>query len=331
MKPRTSVTLVLALGVGFGYWCLSTNPTARIDSSYVQVLADFDSHRAREALLRHLASSAEWRVWSHKATTQQNVVVDIIEAEYRGSDNPTEFADHRINVALKFSPSSDSAVFRDVCQARSKLVDVPLSRLAGSNGALCSTLAIKFGSIVLEIYECNIRQERPLTTKAMQRIAYELTDIRDNIEEVERVGYLRKWLPKESIRQSISKIPIEITGDNAPGVYHVVAYVNPQEKGYVTLRTFNDNTNVELNASVNSWRTNRFVGWSPRSDDKFFVDWKIVGPTYLTESERQLFADDQHRNQALAPAHEIRVEVWFHGIEDRKLLESTVLLAPFVR
>jgi len=42
-------------------------------------------------------------------------------------------------------------------------------------------------------------------------------------------------------------------------------------------------------------------------------------------------SSDPRRFQAMAAEQEIRVEVWFHGKGERKLLEATKLLVPWMR
>jgi hypothetical protein len=87
-------------------------------------------------------------------------------------------------------------------------------------------------------------------------------------------------------------------------------------------------TGKELDRRIHAWRSIRYVGWSPRPDEKFFFQYRFTGPSYLTEQEKAMQLDDPRRLQAMQTPQEIRVEVWFHGQEARKLLETIRVLTP---
>jgi hypothetical protein len=216
-----------------------------------------------------------------------------------------------------------------LAKAGAKAVEVPL--FADDSHTLGSALMIQGGSLTLEFHEYNLGPERTLTKKAMQEVAEELSAVKDNIEEIERHGYVRKWLPDGSIRESAVGLPLEIREGFARGMYRVSGYVNPQEKGYITLRTIHARSGKALEKDVNSWRTVQYVGWTSRRDEKFFFEYELAAPSYLTEDEWRMDPEDPRRLQAMAAEQEIRLEVWFHGKGERKLLEATKLLVPWMR
>jgi hypothetical protein len=86
-----------------------------------------------------------------------------------------------------------------------------------------------------------------------------------------------------------------------------------------------------LEADVNSWRTVQYVGWSSRPNEKFLFECELAAPSYLTEEQSKMDSSDPRRFQAMAAEQEIRVEVWFHGKAERKLLEATKVLVPWMR
>lgn len=312
-----------------------------LDCSSTSVLDDFDDKRAREALLRHLCASADWRVTPHLEIVGPEMhAKSILEAEKRarptlGPDGwPGKGARSRPVVSVRFdsSPPSNWKKRRYVlAKAGAKAVEVPLSAASDDSHTLDSAVMIQGGSLILTICEYRGGHERILTKRAMQEVAEELSAVRKNVEEIERDGYLHKWLPNGSMRESVAVIPLQIREGFSRGMYWVSGYVNPQEKGYITIRTFHVGTGKELDADVNSWQTAQYVGWSSKPNEKFFFECDLAAPSYLTEEEERMDLDDPRRFHAMAAHQNIRVEVWFHGKEKRKLLEATKILAPWMR
>ncbi len=312
-----------------------------LDCSSTRLLDDFDNERAREALLRHLCASADWRVTPHLEIVEPEMhVKSIPEAEKRarptlGPDGwPGKGKTGRPFVSVRFDSSPDGYWKKRryvLAKAGAKAVEVPLSTASDDSHAVDSTVMIQGGSLILTIGEYRGGHERILTKRAMQKVAEELAAVRENVEEVERLGYLRKRLPNGSLRESVADVPLEIREGSSRGMYWVSGHVNPQEKGYITMRTFHVGTGKELDADVHSRRTAQYVGWSANRDEKFFFEYELAGPSYLTEEEERMDFYDPRRYRAMQAQQNIRVEVWFHGKKKRKLLEATKILTPWMR
>jgi hypothetical protein len=312
-----------------------------LDCSSTRVLNDFANDRAGEALLRHLSASAAWRVTVHSGISEPGTRVKrVIEAEKRvkrltGADDwLASSAATQIHVRLWFDPSPPNRLEEGtyvLAKAGAKVVDVPLFAAPDDSHTLGSRLFIQGDSMILEIGEYNLGRERTFTEKAVEQVAQELMAVRDNVEEIERNGYLRKWLPDGSVRESAKDLPLEIREGFMRGIYDVSGYVNPHEKGYITLRTVHVRTGKALEDDVNSWRTVQYVGWSSRPEEKFFFECELLAPSYLTDDQWKMDPEDPRRLEAMAAEQKIRVEVWFHGTQERKLIEATKVLVPWMR
>jgi len=345
MHRQAMVALILcaACPVWWGGCGTTSRPAGKVvlDCSSTQVLNSFAEVRAREALLRHLCASAAWRVTARSEITgPEKRVKRVLEAEkpvqrLKDTDDwlaPTAMIQHHVTLRFDSSPPSHREKRGYVlADAGATSVEVPLSVAPDDSHTLGSELMIQGGSMTLEIREYNLGRERTLTKKAMQQVAEELSAVKDNIEEIERNGYVRKWLPDGSMRKSAVELPLEIREGFSRGMYDVSGYVNPQEKGYITLRTIHARTGKALEDDVNSWRTVQYVGWSSRRDEKFSFECELAAPSYLTEDEWKMEPEDPRRLKAMAAEQEIRVEVWFHGKEERKLREATKVLVPWMR
>jgi hypothetical protein len=341
MKRLVFIALVLCIAFTF-LWCCyaATQQKVVVDFSSTKVLDDFNNDRAREALLRHLSASADWHVSAHLEITPDHKTKRFIWAEYparhaRTMEEVLQFSHQDVRVTLRFDSSFPITNLENgtyvLAKAGANAVEMSFSNAFDDSHTLNSDLIIEGGSLVLEIVENSADRDRSLTKKAMQQVVDELSDVKDNVERIERDGYLRKWLPASSVKESVVEAPLEIREDLNRGRYWVSGYVNPHEKGYITIRTFHVQSGKELNADVNSWRTLQYVGWSLRPNEWFYFNCDLTAPSYLTEEESKLDSSDRRRYDALAAKQNIRVEVWFHGTKDRKLLETTQVLQPWMR
>lgn len=218
-----------------------------------------------------------------------------------------------------------------VVEAGARSVDLRLLPATDDSGTGGSALTIAGNSLVLEIIEYNAGSERPFTRDAIQEVSAELSAVRRDVEEVERMGYLRKCLPEGSVRESAAELPLEVHEGLTRGTYRVSGFMNPQEKGYITLRTFDVPSGKELDSEVNSWRTARYVGWSGRREEKFFFECELEAPGLPADERVEQGTADAHRPDSRPAEQTIRVEVWFHGNQDRKFLETTTTLVPWER
>ena len=203
-----------------------------------------------------------------------------------------------------------------VAEPGAPAVRVALSRARDASGTLDSLVLLKGKRLVLEILECNPDPDRPLTRKAIDEVSAEFSAIRSSVDVVLQRGYLRKWLPDNSIRESPADLPIEIADvrEGLPsGVFWVSGYANTGEKGYVTIRSFDASTGEELGGAYNH-STVEYIGWSANLREKFFFESEVTVP------------GDRAKKK-------VRFEVWFHanGKKDRRLLETTRVVPTWTR
>jgi hypothetical protein len=226
---RLAAAIAILFG-GFAVWwhtCATTSHPADgaaageqvvLDCSCTRVLDDFGNDRAREALLRHLCASANWQVTAClEIAGPEKRIKRVLEAENcvnRPKTVDDLFAQNAtIKVTVRFdsSPPSNRKNGRYVLtRAGSKAVDVSLSAAPDDRHTLRSTLMIEGGSLILEIDEYSAGRERTLTKKAMQQVADELSAVKDNVADIERDGYLKRWLPSGSVKESAVELPLQI-------------------------------------------------------------------------------------------------------------------------
>ncbi len=310
-----------------------------VDFSATSILSDFESERAIEALLRHLCANPEWFVKWSKEIGPNKKVRQIIEATRSAKRPPTseptfESGYHQAGVGIRFDvlPLGGSAnEMHAAVKPGAGKVKLPLTPAIDSSRRLNSLATIEGGKLTVSIYESSVERDRALTRQAVLELCAELTAVRDNIAEIEEKGYCSKSLPPGSVRRSTTDLPLEIRDEFHEGMYVVSGYVNPGEKGYISLRVFHVPSGEELDGDVHSWSTVQYVGWSRRPEDKFPFCIDLQAPSYLTPEESKLEFDDPRRMEALAAKHEMRVEVWFHGKQSRKVLEAKKVLVPWMR
>jgi len=319
-------TCALAAAV-LGYMLLSGSPPHRpagtivIDCSCTTVLDEFNDDRSLDALFRHLCASSRWRV-------TRNLRTKMFEAERRG-DKPRTLDEwhapgrnRTVGVTLIFGFTPEEQDRGRTDQRYSSFgepgdcaVRVAVRPAVDASKKFCSRTVIEGKRIVLSVAECNLHIERMLTKEVMEHVCEELTAVRQNLAVVEGEGYLRQWIPQGSILESAHDLPLDIQPGSQSGIYWLSGYVNPQEKGYLTIRAYETLTGIQ---SVGGFSgpddpdTVEYVGWSEKPSEKFFFESQIVVP-----------GDRDERS--------IRLEVWFHGKNDRKLLEKTTLLLTWSR
>lgn len=314
--------------------------TLAIDCSSTRGLSFFGKSRAREALLRHLSASTDWRVTaSWQRVGPQEELERVFEATRRptrilASGNRIQHRSYSLTVVLRFASSPPSNWCTEsyaLAGAGDEDVNVPLLPTPHQSGSFGSTLIVQGDSVLLRIVEHSRSPQRWLTKKALREVGEELVAVSGNVEVIMRDGYLKKLTPTRSIDDSAGGAALEIEEGPTRGVYWVSGYVNEGEKGYISLRTFHARTGKELDANVNSWRTAEYVGWSAAPSERFFFGCQLEAPRYLEEEESRMNATDPPRFQALPVEQRIRVEAWFHGNEERKVLETTKVLVPWMR
>ena len=178
-------------------------------------------------------------------------------------------------------------------------------------------------NLILMIDERSTRDDRSLTRRAMEDAMKELAAIHDAVDAINRDGYLPGYLPKGSKVESADEVPLEIRDDVGSlsvrtadgksfevvesGLYVVSGYVNPHEKGQVSIRIFNAATGDEFDEGTANLDRTEYVGWSSQENEKFFF-----------ESRFAIDSPTEKRTKEVA-----RFEIWFHGKTDRKLQEAT--------
>lgn len=285
---------------------VDTAGTVVVDCSSTSALERFSDESLRQALLRHLSASAKWRV-----TKEGTGIVARQDAprSYSLRPQPRLQWGEQFNVILRFAgtDSDETTVHADrhsEARAGAAEVNVRLNPRPDGSKTYGSVLVIKSKPLTLQIVEWNQGRDRTLTREALKALADELIAVADNAESVSREGYVQSQLPEVSLRESADEPPMEIGEGIQDGIFMIRGYINPGEFGYTTIRAFDADTGTGIEASRNENETLEYVGWSSSPRKRFFF-----------ESEFTVFGGGIEKR--------IRFELWFHGRQERKLLETT--------
>jgi hypothetical protein len=292
--------------------------TATVDCSNSEVLKCLEDDELITALLRHLCASARWRVQGgdekefyalqtnvHRIGSKRVLYEDIEDIDDIIEDN----AFLHILIVLNGKSESTNVVENKgtICQAGDSKVKVEIVTSTDDSHTYDSDLIIKSKRITIKISERNRQKDRTLTQRAINDVMKELRAVCNCADVINKVGYMKEVLPKTSMRKSDNFATLAVAyASTRPGIYLVSGYVNEHEKGFITIRTIDDDTGEDL-APENDIKTKEYVGWSSSKSEWFFFesDWIAIGQ------------DGKAKN--------VRFELWFHPEKGakRKIYEVT--------
>lgn len=268
------------------------------------------SGKARDLLLRHLASSCKWRVMEEngKIIAHRREVDEFgnYNGWYTGMISRPFYA--RTTIAMdtpeylgEFDTIFHQRKTTDVL-AEAGALKLDLSH---EYSRYSSTLCDRFGSASLEIHESSSIPERKFTQGELYLVKAELDRLAKSPIAVSR-GFDPSIMPAFSIHRGVSSM--EVREQSQGGNYCVDAFVNPGEPGKCFLKVFEATRNARLSEVATSHDSVEYVGWSDDPSEKFFFNCMI----FVNEGNWSTFF----------PA---RFELWFEPSDkskpQRKLLE----------
>lgn len=277
----------------------------------------------RALLLRHLAASAQWRVFRENGrlvATRRLAPSDhwrwtlhgyYSNHEWDRWNNTTPGFQFRVTLGLEGEPwwhgDSNSVLAK---QGES----VPLSGKPQSGA--CgpgSHLVIKDAGVALEIMEQAHGPGRILTPLAIADVESELAAVLKGNGASD--GLDRSLLPPGSIRRGQADLVVQ-TGMQG-GIYEVYAYVNPGAVGTTYLKAWEVTRGYPLSSDRLFTASNEAIGWSTDPQECFFYN------THVT-----IYEGDWGQFYAA------RFELWFKpddGSPERKLIERTYKIDGWMR
>jgi len=236
----------------------------------------------RDILLRHLASSAKWRLWEEHGNllaTRRFVVNGNWQTALNGFFSS-------ISIHPRFSPrpwvqtriliAPDSSVSHRFLDKKTTyervgtgIIKINLKQEQGQT----SYLVLESGQSTIEIMEQTPYRKRSFTQLALQLIKNEFESVLKS-EAVRSKGFDPSLMPVFSVK--MEEPAMQIRQDIQPGIYFVDAFVNPGSKGCIYLKVFEATKNTPLSADSIKHDSNEYIGWSDNPRELFFYNTLIT-------------------------------------------------------
>lgn len=268
-----------------------------------------------EALQRHLAASAGWRLTqlgeSRVAIRRELGDESTPDAGKRRMTMDGFYFKHqpwrRYRTLLRFGEASlpvEPEWKAVLTPATAGGRDAPLKVQPADLPDYRSYLVLSAGGpVTLEIMEESMDTGREATRRLLRETNAELKQVGSQLSALQTRGLLPSVAPKDSARSGPAVLKVESA--HQPRAYHVYGYVNAGEPGYTYARAL-DATGAALEPDAVRSQTVEYVGWSKQPQQQFFFNSQLR----LAEG-------------TTAPA---RLELWFHPETgpERKLLETPI-------
>ena len=180
-------------------------------------------------------------------------------------------------------------------------------KLKLNDQGIVSYIAIGQEGLWYEYYEQRKKESRIHTQKALAWLKEFLKDVKNAEEEIQKNGYAKSLLPKNSIKEGNPSLEIQESSEG--GHFTINTWINPQRSGYVYLKLFDNVKNKQQSAHMIKFTTDEFVGYSSNPNELFPYNCWISD-----------YDDDWDSFD------EARFEIWFHpndGGQEVKLIEKT--------
>lgn len=281
----------------------------------------FSDEKNKELLLRHFASSVEWKVGRFNGNfridkaplcaVKKNIKGLTFETHMNGyMENPTEVVD-AASIHFRFEKDENKWKTTEYKVGTiNTLLTIDSSKFSGDR--YFSAVLIKGRGVDIYLSETGKDKNREFTKKTI----IELNDLMKkllNSESVKLRGFDPELMPKGSF--IISDEPeVVITGSG--GHYNIKGYINPSEKGFIYARAYNPKTKEDLINEYFKQSSIEYTGWSDNPKEKFSFDIETS-------------------IQSATLAQKAIVEIWFHNLEkeckDIKLISTEADLTAFRR
>jgi hypothetical protein len=281
----------------------------------------FSEEKNKELLLRHFASSVEWKVGRFNGNfridkallcaVKKNIKGLTFETHMNGNmESPTEVVD-AASIHFRFEEDKNKwKTTESKVGTINTLLTIDSSKFSGDR--YFSAILIKGRGVDIYLSETGKDKKREFTKQTI----FELNDLMKKLlysETVKLRGFDPELMPKGSV--IISNEPeVVITGSG--GHYNIKGYINPSEKGFIYARAYNPKTKEDLINEYFKQSSIEYTGWSDNPKEKFSFDIETS-------------------IQSATLAQKAIVEIWFHSLEkeckDRKLISTEADLTAFRR
>ena len=236
----------------------------------------------RNLLLRHLASSARWRLTEErgKLYAYRRFPLDgMWRCSLNGYYGVYDF-DHWSNIHYQFrillgidGPVMAEPWRKNLTSARVGTAPVVFRAIEDKkhNQGIESYFVLESTGAALEVFEQSQQFGRPFTSLAVTQVQNELDAVLASARAREH-GFDEALLPPESIQRGAPEIHLVGQG----GIYQVYARVNPGAAGRVYLKVFEATRNTRLSADRITERSREYTGWSADPQEQFFFNTEIT-------------------------------------------------------
>ena len=269
---------------------------------------------ARDQLLRHLASSARWRVTregeqrvAFRRAAPDGVWRISLNGYYTDFDFDRSNGSFQYRVLLGLDgPALDAAWERMDRRTVMAAGGGSFSLEAKANPKMPveqyeSYLVVTGPVAAVEIFEQRPTTDRAMTCEALRQLALEMGEPGDLAE-----GSLRRGEPA-----------LGLANGSQGGIYDLYGFINPGEAGYLYVKAFEVTQGTPLSARRLKEDSLEYTGWSDDPGEQFFWNAHIM----IGEGDWGTF-------------YPARFEVWFvpaSGAPERKLMEKVFRIQGWMR
>jgi len=271
----------------------------------------------RQILLRHLATSAKWRLTqdgdqlvAYRRFVQNGRWSSTLNGYYH--NDPFPVPDNNAINQWRIAISPDGPVDYPFSNKEVKYRGVLVHENSGTtklnvvrrNEKNQSTLIVTSPGGSTEIMAESAQSPYPFTAAALSAVEKELDAVLKS-SAARNSGFDKQLMPSESVR--IGRPELQLAHENMAEDYNIYAYVNPGEPGYVYAKVFSALNNIQLSADDVQRSSIEYTGWSKNPKETFFYNTLVD----IYEAEDKRF-----------PA---RFELWFKpnsGGRERKLISK---------
>ena len=266
-------------------------------------------------LLRYLASSPEWRVFTERGNqyaTKRWMIGSEWHYKLHGYYSRRDFERYseasvpdfssRITIGLSGKPWASNSWDKSI--AFGEKIEI------SSAVEVKDLLRVSSDALSLELYDKS--DIKPRITETAIRY---LNRVFDNLLNNQDSAFLYQHLPENGIKRGTSSL--ELIKTHSPGIYNVRIWINPREAGMLYLKAFEVTKNTPLSSHNLKKYSNEWIGYSEETSQQF-----------LSNTHFTIFEGDWGKPYAA------RFEVWFqpdNAKPERKLMEKVFKIEGWQR
>jgi hypothetical protein len=330
---RALLALALVLGATAGR-ATASDASASIVLETAPHGIEAPSERARDLLLRQLASDAAWRVVRIGATAASPGTLAAIKRDYVGEQLPSEeriLADaaplppwrwtrngfvsrldgsqaRQTRVLIRFGAATDrfwsDPRLASTAALDAARIEVDVFRSAGDVPLLESYLVLEGGGIGIEIFEAHADLRRGFTAAAIAETRALIRTVQARADGGAGGLDRSRKTPGSIVPGERPAMRIEAAG--LPGRFAVGGHANPGQPGWLYVKVLDAVSGASLQSAAEERDTSEYAGWSDDSREQFYFNGLAQcrasgGPAAVTARfELRFVADDGGERLLLA-------------------------------